>query len=340
MEAYIGRMCEEIETYRREEPIKVDTVFFGGGTPSLLPPMLFKRVVNKLRDTFDLSLDTEFTVEVNPKTVNDAILDCYKESGVNRLSIGLQSIHNNELKKLGRIHTFDDFEATLDSVLRHGITNVNVDLMYGIPDQTIKSFEETLLRVAMLPVTHLSIYGLILEEGTPLYEARDKVTFPSEDVECDMYELACKLMRERGFLHYEISNYSKEGYSCRHNLKYWHAEEYIGLGISAYSYFNGFRYGNSKIWKEYSGGYVGDYKYSEVIDIEAQKYEYVMLGLRLSEGISLTRYKRLFGLDFRNGREELLEKLSQARLINYSEDRLSLTEKGFYVSNSILSQLL
>ena len=340
MESYVGRLCEEIEGYRRDDKIPVNTIFFGGGTPSLLPPLLFKRVINKIRDVFEISDDAEFTVEVNPGTVKGETLDAYRALGVNRISIGLQSIHENELKKIGRIHSYRDFTTALDMILERGFSNISVDLMYARPEQSARSFKKTLECVAALPITHVSVYGLILEEGTPFYEERDTLNLPSEEQELEMYELASEILGRSGFEHYEISNYARDGAQCRHNLKYWREEEYIGCGIAAYSYFEGKRYGNSKSWQEYSEGFGKEYSYTEIIDIDAEKYEYVMLGLRLSRGISLSEYQRRFSEDFTKGREALLDKLESAGYIKRTSDTISLTERGFYVSNSIITEIL
>lgn len=341
MEAYTGRICEELESYRKEEKIGVDTVFFGGGTPTLLPTYLFRRIVNKLRDVFDVSCDAEFTVEANPKTVSDDALSVYSDCGVNRISIGLQSIHENELKKLGRIHTYGDFLQSFELIAKHGFKNISVDLMYGIPDQTVSSFDKTLTEVLKLPITHTSVYGLIVEEGTPFFDMRDSLNLPTLDDECDMYYLAARRLGEAGFTHYEISNYSKgEQYRCNHNLKYWRDEEYIGVGLAAYSYFGGIRYGNSRNLDEYNRSSEGEYTEREAIDTEGEMYEYAMLRLRLSEGFSLEDYKRRFGVDFLRGREDLVKRLVGAGYLTAEGDRLALTESGFYLSNSILAELL
>jgi oxygen-independent coproporphyrinogen-3 oxidase len=186
----------------------------------------------------------------------------------------------------------------------------------------------------------LSVYGLIIEEGTPFYLERDSLDIPSADDECRMYENACELLCNAGYGHYEISNYAKPGYECRHNLKYWTAKEYIGFGLSAFSYFNGIRYGNSKNWQEYNDTPSVIPTYKESIDLDAQKYEYVMLGLRLSRGISFSEYEKRFGEDFRVGRQPLLDRLHKVGYVNITDDGMNLTDRGFYLSNSILTELL
>ena len=338
-EKYIDTLCHEIGLYA-DKNIVIDTIFFGGGTPSLLTPLEFSRIVEKINESFIVLPDVEFTLEANPRTLTEEKLKDFMSLGVNRLSIGLQSVHENEQTILGRIHNYDDFLSTYHMARRLGIKNINVDLMYGIPNQTMESFYKTLERVISLEPEHMSLYGLILEEGTPLYNARETLVFPSEDDECDMYYLATDVMRRSGYLHYEISNYAKEGYASRHNIKYWHANEYIGVGLAAHSYYSGVRYGNSDDIGEYLSGDYAKYDLGEVLDNKSLAYEYVMLRLRLSEGFDLTDYRDRFGTDFRQGREETLSMMEKGGLLTIENNRISLTERGFYLSNNILTELL
>ena len=336
-EKYIARLCEELCSYK-DKKIKVNSIFFGGGTPSLLSPAEFRKIYFALKDSFEVLSDTEFTVEANPKTLDLEKLRAYIECGVNRLSIGLQSIHENELKILGRIHSFDDFLRSFRLARECGIDNINVDLMYGIPEQTMESFGITLDTVLSLQPEHISLYGLILEEGTPLYERRCQLSFPSEDTECDMYYLAAEKLRNECYSHYEISNYALSGRECTHNLKYWRCEEYIGVGLAAYSYFNRERFGNSDDVEVYLSDNRTSYnRGDEPVD---ESYEYVMLRLRLREGISLSDYLSRFGRSFLDGREEIIDRFASAGYISIDGGRLSLTERGFYVSNAILTELI
>ena len=339
-ECYVNALTSEIKEYRRDEKIRVDSIFFGGGTPSLLSADSFEKIVFALRDAFSISEDAEFTVEANPKTLTSDKLMLYTRLGVNRISLGLQTIHENELKILGRIHNFDEFFASYNMCLNAGITNINVDLMYAIPEQTVESFSETLRKIVSLSPTHISAYGLILEEGTPLYKNRDKLTFPTEQEECEMYYMAADILKSAGYVHYEISNYAKPMFECKHNLKYWQDKEYIGLGLAAHSYYGKKRYSNSVVFSEYFSPERRKYVQSEDIDREANEYEYAMMHLRLSDGFSLSEYERLFSHSFTEGKESLIEKLEKSEYINLEKDRISLTEKGFYVSNTILSELL
>ena len=336
---YIDALCSEIRSYKNRG-IFVDSVFFGGGTPSLLSGVEFKKILDAIRETFDVALDAEFTMEANPKTLKEENLRDYISCGVNRISLGVQTIHQNELKKLGRIHNFDDFLSTYRLVRKCGIKNVSVDLMYGLPDQTKESFGETLDKIIELEPEHISVYGLIVEEGTFLSEHVSEYSLPSEDEECDMYYLASEKLKAGGYLHYEISNYTKEGFACKHNLKYWRNREYIGVGVAAYSYFDSRRFGNSRDLCRYIADYSLAREYDENVDVETARYEYAMLALRLHEGFSLDEYQKLFGVDFLQGKEDFIKKLCESDLLLINNGRISLTEKGFYVSNYILSELL
>lgn len=329
---YLLRLEKEISEYNRTPKIKVDTVFVGGGTPSILPVGYFTRLFALVRNTFDLDEKSEITAEINPGTLTLEKAREYKSVGVNRVSLGLQSIHENELKKLGRIHSFADFVASYNLLREVGFDSISVDLMYGIPDQTAKSLNETLFEVVALNPEHISLYGLIVEEGTPFGNAWKSLALPTEDEECDMYHLACDYLRRAGYKHYEISNYAKTGFECRHNLKYWNTDEYIGIGAAAHSFFEGRRYGNTRD--------LFDISLDPNANDESGADEYIMMRLRLADGLSPSAFYTKFGFDFLTGREALLEKFSRHGLLTADGDRISLTERGFYVSNSIIAELL
>lgn len=337
---YISALISELEGYKREPKILIDTVFFGGGTPSLLSEGNMEKILSKARECFDISENAEITVEVNPKTAEYDKLSAFRTLGVNRLSIGLQSIHENELKKLGRIHTFDDFLSTFKTAREVGFNNISVDIMYGIPEQTVDSFKETLDTLIALNPEHISSYGLIIEEGTPFFESRDTLPLPDEDTEELMYRMAVERLASAGYSHYEISNYAKDGFTCRHNLKYWRDEEYIGVGLAAYSYFEGVRFGNTRNFSEYISAPTNARADTEHLTAEDEAYEYAMMRLRLSEGISLSDYRERFSVDFLTSRREGIEKYVGAGLLSLNGDRVSLTDAGFYLSNTIMSELL
>ena len=337
---YVEALCTEILSYEKNDKICLNTVYFGGGTPSLLSSSQMKMIVSTILKAFDISANAEITVEANPGTLTDEKVSVYKELGFSRASLGLQSIHEKELKILGRIHTFDDFLLSYELVKKHGIDNVNVDLMYALPGQRVSDFTKSLERVIELSPTHISAYSLILEEGTRLYDVKDTLTFPTEDEECDIYNSTIEIMRRAGYLHYEISNYAKAGFECRHNLKYWQDEEYIGLGLAAHSYYGKKRYSNPTCFSEYFSREEKGYIQTDIISPSDNAYEYAMMHLRLARGFSLSDYKARFSEDFLSGRESFISEIIAAGYMKIDNDRIFLTESGFYVSNEILSRLL
>lgn len=338
VDEYVDALCREIHGYKSEN-LTLSTLFFGGGTPSLLSLFQFEKILGAIRESFALLPNAEITTEANPGTLDRDKLKGLYSLGINRLSIGLQSIHENELKILGRIHSYEDFLSSYRAAREVGFRNINVDLMYGIPEQTEESFAKTLDALISLSPEHISVYGLMLEEGTPLYESRESLALPTEDAECDMYYSACRRLAEAGYRHYEISNYAKEGFESRHNLIYWHTDSYIGVGAAAHSYFRGKRFCNTEQLSAYISNPIGKDK-CEQIDAGGAEYEYAMLALRLSEGISLSEYERRFSRSFLSGREEKLAELSALGYLLLTHDRVFLTDKGMYVSNYILTELL
>ena len=339
-EKYISTLILELLSYKQLPKIRVDTIFFGGGTPSLLTSEEFSEIVKAIHESFEVVDGCEFTVESNPKTIDEKKLSAYLENGVNRLSIGIQSIHENELKYLGRIHNFFDVKEIVNLAHSCGLSNINADIMYSIPEQTQSSFEKTIDEVLSLGITHLSAYGLILEEGTDFWYRRNSLPLPSEDEEAEMYCTVNKKLKDSGFLHYEVSNYALPTYECRHNLKYWQDMEYIGVGLSAHSYFRKVRYANPVTFSEYFVPNIKRSRTVEFIDEGSEAFEYAMMNLRLSKGIDLWEYERKFGKSFLFGRESKLKEFSQLGLSVLTSDRFYFTERGFYLSNTLLSEIL
>ena len=340
IDQYVDALCDEIKTFKKKDVITVNTVFFGGGTPSVINSCHFKKIMNTLRENFRILPDAEITAEVNPGTVTEEKAVAFLRSGVNRISIGAQSIHKNELKILGRIHDCDDFVNTVQMFKRIGIDNLSVDLMYGIPEQTLCSFKNTLKKIIALNPKHVSCYGLIIEEGTLFFENRENLALPTEDEEYEMYSLAHQMLTDAGYIHYEISNYGKEGFLSRHNLKYWHNEEYLGFGLSAHSYFGGHRFYNTSDFDEYFTRDCTKYRKAESLTDGIDPFEYAMLALRLDDGFLLEDYEKLFGKSFIEGKEDKIREFMNLELLKIAQGRISLTAKGFYVSNSILTELL
>lgn len=324
----------------------VDTIFFGGGTPSSLPVKLLLNVIDGIYDNFNVRSDAEFTVEVNPATVKTGALRKLRRAGVNRLSIGLQSAVDSELKALGRVHTFEDFKECFNMARKAGFDNISVDLMYGIPNQTKESFEYTLEQVTALGPEHISMYSLKIEEGTPFDKMKDTLIRPDEDAECAMYFGAIEYLRERGWEQYEISNFAKPARNCLHNLKYWNCEEYLGFGPGAHSYFGNRRFAYRRS--------VSDYIKAQEIpgsveDILSENYEvkpserlgeYVMLKMRLSEGVDTEFFAATFGVDFERLFGKYLSLYSKNGFIENKGRKWAFTPKGMFVSSYILSAML
>ena len=341
-EQYVKRLCEEIKLFSEkigetdDTPV-ADTVYFGGGTPTLLSAEQFGRVLGVIDEKFGIVKDAEITAETNPKSADGEKLGEIRKSGVNRLSIGMQSVHDNELKALGRIHSFEDFFYTYYDARRVGFENISVDLMYGIPQQTIESFSRSVETLAAACPEHISSYSLTVEEGTNFYRRRDKLAFPDEDTVSDMYTDMGEILAKYGYHKYEISNFAKEGRESRHNLKYWRLDDYLGFGAAAHSCFSGKRFAHSRDIDAYLGGK------NIIIDIEElsekrKMNEYVMLGMRLADGIALSEFKERFGRDFLS-EFETFERF-KPEFIRMDPKRCAFTEKGMLVSNYILSDAL
>lgn len=341
-EQYVIRLCEEIELFADKigengyAPV-ADTVYLGGGTPSLLSPEQIGRILETVNGRFGIDRDAEITIETNPKSADKSKLHDIRKSGVNRLSIGMQSVHDNELRALGRIHGFADFKTTLSDAREVGFENISADLMCGIPLQTRESFECSVETLASLDPEHISCYALTVEDGTNFGRRRDSLVLPDEDSVADMYSDMAKILGGCGFSRYEISNFSKPGRKSRHNIKYWKTDDYLGFGPAAHSYFAGKRFAHSRDIDAYLRGE------SIIIDVEdisrkTAENEYVMLGMRLAEGVDVTDFKRRFG-------RELLEAFQTVskyapEYITLGENRVAFTEKGMMVSNFILSDIL
>lgn len=339
-DGYVARLADEIRGYRSFGRPKLSTVYFGGGTPSLLSPDQLCKIVSAIREIFTVCDGAEITFEANPGTLSEEKARAFKDEGFNRVSLGLQSIHEKEMKTLGRIHNFDDFVRSFSILREVGFDNVNVDLMYGIPHQTTESFLETMSCVASFSPEHISAYGLIIEEGTPFYNERHALPIPDADTESDMYALCCETLASLGYSHYEISNYARAGYESEHNLLYWRMKDYIGVGASAHSFYLGRRYSNTDCISEYISSTGIGFSTADTLDTADARYEYAMLALRLSEGLSLSEYSERFGVSFTEGKEELIERFCREGLMRLDNGRLSITESGFYVSNSILVEIL
>lgn len=331
--AYFDALKNEIESFSKDNKnIKVDTIFFGGGTPSCVNASYISDIVELIKKEFDVMKDAEITIEANPKTFDREKLEIYRNCGINRISIGLQSADDIQLKKLGRIHTADDFEKAYELVRNCGFDNVNIDIMYGLPDEKEKNLYDTMENVLSYNPEHISAYALTISENTPIY--RMNYSYPDDDSVYSRYMMICDMLKD--YRHYEVSNFGKK--ICRHNMKYWTLEDYIGFGTSASGYYNGMRYTNTSDISEY----IKDTsKKDEIICVndEDKLTEYVMLSLRTDNGLSYKYILDNFGFDFENKNFDFLKNLYKEGCIKLSNDGFSLTDKGFFVSNSIISSL-
>ena len=354
---YIDALIEEIRARKNDfDAYRVSTIFLGGGTPSILEGDDSARIFRALQESFDISDDAEVTMEVNPGTVTEEKAWSWRKSGVNRLSIGLQSADDRELKMLGRIHTYREFLDTWKIVREAGFENVNVDLISAIPGQNLRSWSETLRKAADLGPEHISAYSLIVEEGTPFYERygdgsgedEDKGNhlppLPDEDTEREIYKATEKILAEYGYHRYEISNYAKTGYECRHNLGYWERKEYLGLGLGASSLLSECRFHNTadmgKYLRLYENAGTDICEDIEHLSVEDQMEEFMFLGLRKTVGISVDDFRKAFGKEIREVYGEQMRKLEEQRLIEYSGNRVRLTERGTDISNYVFSEFM
>lgn len=366
---YTDKLLEEIEYQSAcAADYQVVSVFIGGGTPSILKTEDMEAVLKALKNRFDIHPEAEITMEANPGTVTAEGLSCYRSAGVNRISIGLQSADDKELRYLGRIHTFDEFLKSYQRVRMAGFDNVNVDLISAIPGQTVESWKNTLKKVTMLKPEHISAYSLIVEEGTPFYdrygehvemesysmtveERRGLMALPDlpdEDSEREMYYLTQEFLKEQGYDRYEISNYSKKGYECRHNIGYWTGMEYLGLGLGASSYMNGCRFHNTADLNDYCNArFYQEEDFNRVLrqelerlSIDEKMEEYMFLGLRLTRGVSAHGFISNFGQNIRNVYGQILEGLERDGLMEFKDGYYRLTLRGVDLSNYVMSQFL
>ncbi|MBR4724681.1 MAG: oxygen-independent coproporphyrinogen III oxidase [Lachnospiraceae bacterium] len=356
-ESYIDALVKELGSFSGllSDACGFRTAFIGGGTPSVLENDLSEKLLSSIRSL--IADNAEFSLECNPGTVDREKLKLYKEYGINRLSIGLQSADDAELKILGRIHDYKTFLDTYELARSAGFENINIDIMSGLPGQTVQGWENTLKKVAGLSPEHISAYSLIIEPGTPFYDIYGQerkvrtpaVLLPDEDDERRMYHLTSEILSGFGFHRYEISNYAKEGFECRHNLGYWKNEEYLGAGIGASSYVgiadNKSRYKNTDNFEEYidkaqNGSFEELHIEKEKIDAAGAEEEFIILRMRLSEGIDKKEYKERFNKDFDHIFSRLIGRYTAAGLIKDTPDRISFTEEGFDVSNTILADMI
>ncbi len=331
-DAYLEALNKEIFHH---ENIFADTIYLGGGTPSVFGKERLKKLIENAIKQFHFS-DGEITVEVNPSSCDERLIETLSLSGVNRISMGLQSAIDEERKILGRHSEIKRIEEAIAICKNYGIENISLDVMLGVPGQTMESLEKTLNYVINSDVKHVSAYILKIEENTIFYRKQNELALPDEDTVCDMYEFTCSYLEKAGFVQYEISNFAKKGFESRHNLKYWNLEEYLGLGPAAHSYLDGKRFYHTRSFEEYLKNPL-----SYIPDGDGGNFqEFAMLKLRLTCGLSMTETSEKFGKEFFEKTLKNSEKFTRVKLMSFDGENLFFTRQGFLLSNTILSEII
>lgn len=330
----------------KDDLFSVKTIYIGGGTPSLIESKYIVQIMEEIKSNFELDENAEITIEVNPGTVTLEKLEDYNIVGINRLSIGLQSTHEHLLKEIGRIHTYLDFLDTFRFAREAGFENINVDLMIGLPNQTLAEVQDSIEEIVSMEPEHISVYSLILEEGTPLFKkVEEGLELPDEELERKMYWNVKRILEANGYNHYEISNFAKQGYESKHNLDCWNQKEYIGFGIAAHSYTNGIRYSNIENLEQYIKNYEEDKTEENLVfhekqDMEAMQKEYMLLGLRKIDGVSIQEFKIKFVANPVFLYHDKLEKLVNEELVEIDGDQIKLTNKGLDLANIVWEEFI
>ena len=352
-EKYMEALCQEISEKSAEYNVyRVTSVFIGGGTPTVVRPEWIERVMELLKKRFHIEDAAEITIEMNPGTVDRHALEMYHKAGINRLSIGLQSARDKELVMLGRIHSYEQFLEAYFTAREIGFSNINVDVMSGLPGQTLESYMETLKKVTELspPPEHISAYSLIVEEGTPFYEAyeREELNLPEEETDRAMYEATRVFLQKKGYERYEISNYAQKGFECRHNVGYWKRKNYVGFGMGAASLVENVRFHNGDSLCMYMQNTCKCMMDIERLSIEEQMEETMFLGLRMAEGVSYKAFENCFGIGLHTVYGDIIKKHMDDGLLeicrrntgNMPDEYVSLTLRGMDVSNYVMAAFL
>lgn len=330
----------------KDDLFLVKTIYIGGGTPSVIESKYIVQILEDVKANFELDENAEITIEVNPGTVTLEKLEDYNKAGINRLSIGLQSTHEHLLKEIGRIHTYLDFLDTFRFAREAGFKNINVDLMIGLPTQTLTEVQDSIEEIVSMEPEHISVYSLILEEGTPLFKrVEEGLELPDEELERKMYWTVKQTLEANEYNHYEISNFAKQGYESKHNLDCWNQKEYIGFGVAAHSYTNGIRYSNIENLEQYIKNYEEDKTEENLVfhekqDMEAMQKEYMLLGLRKIDGVSIQEFKIKFIVNPVFLYHDKLEKLVNEDLVEIDGDQIKLTKNGLDLANIVWEEFV
>ena len=343
---YLKALQKEMEFYKEEVVGKnIETIFIGGGTPSILNENEIKFLFDEIKKNFNIKKDAEITMECNPGTLTLEKLKVMKDCGVNRLSIGLQAVQNQHLNYIGRIHTYEEFEKNYKQAKEVGFENINIDLMYALPNQSREDWMESLEKVVKLNPTHISAYSLILEEGTELFNMYERKEFKllDEDTDIEMYKYTINYLKSNGYDQYEISNYAKKGYECKHNILYWKCKNYVGLGASASGFLNKTRYNNVCGLDEYEEIIYSGKKpleWEEKLSIKDEIEESIFLGLRMNEGIKFEDFLEKYNFNFKEEYKNEINKLKNMELIQVNDEFMALTQKGREISNSVFVEFI
>jgi len=343
---YVQALLKEIEKNKMEN-IVVSTIYIGGGTPSIINAKYIEEIIYKIKENYKILENAEITIEVNPESASEEKIKKYKEVGINRISIGLQSTNNQILKEIGRIHDYEQFLHTYNTTRKIGFNNINVDLMLALPNQSLEDIEESVEKVIELEPEHISIYSLILEEETKLEKlvSENKVQLPNEDIERDMYWNVKQKLEENNYKHYEISNFAKQGYQSKHNMNCWEQMEYLGFGLGAHSYWEGKRYSNINDLDKYicnikNNQFVKNIQVHEIQNKLDKEKEYMILGLRKIDGIKISKFKAKFIDNPLYIFRKEIEKLVNEELIEVDLDNIKLTNKGLDLANIVWEEFI
>lgn len=345
---YFEALSQEIKARLKntQASVKLSSIYFGGGTPGMVSPHYIRAILDQIASLVELSPDLEICLEATPHSVSEQKLEQWKALGVSRLSIGIESFHEDELRSIGRDHSREEALRGLELALTSQIPVVSIDFMYGLPTQTLESWQATLDEAIALAerypaLKHISAYGLQLAENSPLYGRfpRDSDSYPDEELFAAMMFLLIDKLRQAGFVHYEVSNFAKEGFQCRHNSTYWRNRPYLAFGVGAHRYVDGVRSANWRSFNRYIRGFMED-EFSEEIDRETEIKEAVMLGLRMRAGIELSDFYSKYGFRLEESRQKEMERLFQGGYLSLENGRLAITDKGLPISNSIIVDLI
>ena len=351
--SYVAALQKELAFYgAKYKDRRITTIFIGGGTPSWLKEDYMQAIMETVYHYFSVEQDAEITIECNPGTITEHKFEVYRRIGINRLSIGLQSVHNEELKILGRIHTFEQFLKTYDMARKHGFSNINIDLMSSLPGQTPEIFCDSLYQVLKLKPEHISAYSLIIEKGTPFYElyrfdavrqeaGMQTESLPTEEEEYQTTKMTQHILKEAGYHWYEVSNFAKPGYECRHNIGYWKRVDYLGVGLGASSLIDNVRYSNTRDLYTYLSVPADSlHETAEQITRNEQMEEFMFLGLRMRDGFYRDEFTQAFGIPIEAVYGDALNHLQQEELLLKREGRIYLTDKGMDLNNYVVAQFM